>query len=551
MSSTGDLSEQRTAARARSALLAFVRHELLTPVNAILGFSEMLIEDAAALGREDVIPDLRKLHASGKLLLKLIGDVVDGAKLPDAHSLDLAAFAARVSHELRTPINAVIGYSELLTEDASALGDAFVADLLKIREAGQKLLALFDDLVNFPRADSSVSNEASPASHIAQEVVRALYVRDERIDEGATREGGRLLIVDDNKLNRDVLKGRLQRQGHSVEVAEGGEQAMRMLAGQQFDLLLLDIMMPGMNGLQVLQRLKSDDRLRAIPVIVVSALGEMDSIVRCIELGAEDYLPKPCDLVLLRARVAACLEQKRLRDKELIYLEQLRVEREKSERLLLNVLPRAIAERLREGPSFIAERFEEATVIFADLVGFTQWADGIAPDELVRQLNDLFSGFDRLTEHLGLEKIKTIGDCYMAAGGLPQPRPDHAETVAELALDMQDELRRFNRRCATSLDIRIGIHTGPVVAGIIGTRKFIYDLWGDTVNIASRMESHSVPGLIQVTGETYTRLREKYDLSRRGPIQVRGKGTMTTYFLTGRKTNPSPRVSAGLHTPPQ
>lgn len=535
MSHAEDPFKQRTAARTKSALFDLMGHELLTPINAILGFSEMLIEDAGALGRDDLVPDLRKLHASGKLLQTLISDVVDGAHLPNDHDLDLAAFAVRMNHELRTPLNAVIGYSEMLAEDASGLGDAFVGDLLKVHEAGLKLLALFDDIINFPRTDSYVPDEASLASHVAQEVVRAIYARDEPAAELAGLAAGRLLVVDDNKLNRDVLKRRLQRQGHAVEVAEGGEQALGMMAEQQFDLLLLDIMMPGMNGLQVLKRLKSDERLRAIPVIVISALREMDSIVRCIELGAEDYLPKPCDPVLLRARVETCLEQKRLRDQEQAYLEKLRAEREQSERLLLNVLPRAIAERLREGPTFIAERFEEVTVLFADITGFTEWSAGIAPDELVRQLNDLFSGFDRLTEQHGLEKIKTIGDCYMAAAGLPQLRPDHAEAVAELALDMQDELARFNELSGTSLNVRTGIHTGPVVAGIIGTRKFNYDLWGNTVNIASRMESHGVAGRIQVTEETHSRLREKYNFDCRGPIQVRGKGTMITYFLAGRK----------------
>lgn len=535
MSHPEDPFQQRTAARTKGALLDFIRHELLTPVNAILGFSEMLIEDAVALGRDDLVPDLRKLHASGKLLQTLIGEVVDGAHLPNDHDLGLTAFAARINRELRTPISLVIGYSEMLTEDASGLGDDFVGDLLKVREAGLKMLALFDDIINFPRMDSDAPNEPSGATHVAQEVVRAIYAREEPAAERAGREGGRLLVVDDNKLNRDVLKGRLQRHGHAVEVAEGGEQALGMLAEQQFDLLLLDIMMPGTNGLQVLERLKSDDRLRVIPVVVISALREMDSIVRCIELGAEDYLPKPCDPVLLRARVETCLEQKRLRDQEQAYLEQLRAEREKSERLLLNVLPQAIAERLREGPTFIAERFEEVTVLFADITGFTEWSAGIAPDELVRQLNELFSGFDRLTAQHGLEKIKTIGDCYMAAAGLPQLRPDHAEAVAELALDIKDELARFNEWSGASLNVRTGIHTGPVVAGIIGTRKFNYDLWGNTVNIASRMESHGVAGRIQVTEETHGRLREKYNFDCRGPIQVRGKGTMITYFLAGRK----------------
>jgi class 3 adenylate cyclase len=298
---------------------------------------------------------------------------------------------------------------------------------------------------------------------------------------------------------------------------------------------LLDIMMPGLNGYQVLERLKASPELRDIPVIMISALDEIDGIVRCIEMGAEDYLPKPFNPVILRARVEASLEKKRLRDREQAYLAQLRVEREKSERLLLNILPSAIAERLKEDQGVIAESFSEATILFSDVVGFTQMSALITPVELVYLLNEIFSSFDELATRHGLEKIKTIGDAYMVAAGLPERRADHAEAMAEMALDMQDALAAFNRARGTTLNIRTGINTGPVVAGIIGTSKFIYDLWGDAVNTASRMESHSTPGRIQVTAATFERLRHAYLFETRGTINIKGKGDMSTYFLLGRK----------------
>jgi class 3 adenylate cyclase len=294
-------------------------------------------------------------------------------------------------------------------------------------------------------------------------------------------------------------------------------------------------MMPGLNGYQVLERLKASPDLRDIPVIMISALDEIDGIVRCIEMGAEDYLPKPFNPVILRARVEASLEKKRLRDREQAYLAQLRVEREKSERLLLNILPSAIAERLKEDQGVIAESFTEATILFSDVVGFTQMSALITPVELVYLLNEIFSSFDELATRHGLEKIKTIGDAYMVAAGLPERRANHAEAMAEMALDMQDALAAFNRTRGTSLNIRTGINTGPVVAGIIGTSKFIYDLWGDAVNTASRMESHSAPGRIQVTASTFERLRHNYLFEERGLINIKGKGDMSTYFLLGRK----------------
>jgi PAS domain S-box-containing protein len=212
----------------------------------------------------------------------------------------------------------------------------------------------------------------------------------------------------------------------------------------------------------------------------------------------------------------------------------LRAEQEKSERLLLNVLPKAIADQLKQFQGSLAEQFDEATIMFADIVGFTPLSARMRPIELVSMLNQIFSTFDQLAEQHGLEKIKTIGDAYMVAGGLPRIQPAHAEAIAEMALDMQREIKRFHRDDGEPFRLRIGINTGPVVAGVIGLRKFIYDLWGDTVNVASRMESQGVAGGIQVTAATYQHLKDKYLFEERGVTFVKGKGEMTTYWLTGR-----------------
>src|SRR6266545_4758531 len=212
----------------------------------------------------------------------------------------------------------------------------------------------------------------------------------------------------------------------------------------------------------------------------------------------------------------------------------LAAEQQRSERLLLNVLPAPIAARLKQREDVIADGFPDVTVLFADLVDFTRRSQRIAPKQVVAILNDLFTTFDQLAERQGLEKIKTVGDAYMVAGGLPDPRPGHAGAVAEMALAIRDEVARHADPSGQPLQVRVGIDTGPVVAGVIGRHKFIYDLWGDTVNTASRMESHGVPGCIQVTARTYQRLKDGYRFERRGPIQVKGKGEMVTYFLLGR-----------------
>jgi adenylate cyclase len=216
-------------------------------------------------------------------------------------------------------------------------------------------------------------------------------------------------------------------------------------------------------------------------------------------------------------------------------LRALAAEQLKSERLLLNILPEPIAQRLKREENTIADSFAEVTVMFADLVGFTELATQTPAIELVEILNVIFSEFDQLADAHGLEKIKTIGDAYMVVGGLPQEKPNHAEAIAAMALDMQACISEFCKQTGKALSIRIGINTGPVIAGIIGTKKFIYDLWGDTVNVASRMESHGLPDSIQVTEATYERLKLEYLFEERGPIQIKGRGQMNCYLLKGKK----------------
>ncbi|MBL8608832.1 MAG: adenylate/guanylate cyclase domain-containing protein [Myxococcales bacterium] len=221
--------------------------------------------------------------------------------------------------------------------------------------------------------------------------------------------------------------------------------------------------------------------------------------------------------------------------------EQLRAieaERARSESLLLNVLPRRIADRLLADPGVIADRFDEATVLFSDIVGFTELSSRLPPDELVRRLDAVFSQFDRIADELSLEKIKTIGDAYMVAGGVPAPRADHVVSVCEMALRMRDRLAELAPTLGGELRVRIGVHTGALVGGVIGTKKFIYDVWGDTVNVASRMESHGTPGEIQVSEAVYEVAKDTFDFEPRGAITVKGKGEMQTYFLKGRRPRP-------------
>ena len=210
---------------------------------------------------------------------------------------------------------------------------------------------------------------------------------------------------------------------------------------------------------------------------------------------------------------------------------ELEKEQKKSEALLLNILPTAIAEQLKEQHQTIAETFNDTSILFADIVGFTILSEQISPEKLVALLNELFSMFDDLAEKHGLEKIKTIGDAYMIVAGLPTPRNDHAEAIAGIALDMRQTIAEYNAASDMSLQIRIGIHSGPVVAGVIGKKKFAYDLWGDAVNTAARMESHGIPNEIQVTQTTYNLLKDTCNFEERGLIEVKGKGSRLLHQL--------------------
>jgi len=360
-----------------------------------------------------------------------------------------------------------------------------------------------------------------------------------------TLRDAEVLVVDDSRMMRTVLRRSLTELGFTnvTEAVDGGD-AVGKMQEKSFDLVLLDMEMPVMTGLEVLTAMNVNPATRGVPVIVISGAEETERAVRCIEAGAEDYLTKPPNPTLLRARVTTSLEKKRLRDLDRLHLEQLQTEKElverekeKSEQLLLNILPRAIAGRLKGGEKAIANRHEIVTVMFADLCGFTALSRRTTPADLVSMLNDIFTTFDSIVERNGVEKIKTIGDCYMLVGGLPIHREDHAAVVADTALEMVGTLGEINRRHGTDLQMRVGIHTGPVVAGVIGKIKFTYDLWGDTVNVASRMESSGAPGKVHVSEQTEAELRGRYLFEDRGLVECKGLGAVKTFFLLGRVTD--------------
>ena len=346
-------------------------------------------------------------------------------------------------------------------------------------------------------------------------------------------EKPKVLVVDDEQTNLELL-GEIFEELYDTYLTAKSTTVMDIASKVQPDLILLDIMMPDLDGFEVCQQIKASDSTSDIPIIFLTGKGEPADEAKGFALGAVDYIAKPFSPSIVCARVKSQIELKKLRDQERTHLQVLQNEKVKSELLLTNVLPETVANRLKESPGIIAESYDEATVLFADLVGFTKMSERISASRLVEVLNDLFSTFDLLVEKYGLEKIKTIGDAYMAVNGVHSGmhRP---QAVAEAALAMVDEIEKFAKKYGEPLKVRIGIHTGPIMAGVIGHKRLVFDLWGDTVNTASRMESHSLPGSIQVSGSFYQRLQDDYDFEERGAIHVKGKGEMVTYFLLGKK----------------
>ncbi len=327
-------------------------------------------------------------------------------------------------------------------------------------------------------------------------------------------------MVDDNENNRDMLVRLLQRQGMETTTATNGREALELVRERSFDLMLLDIMMPVMDGFEVLQTIKADARLRELPVIVLSAIHEMDAIIRCIKMGADDYLPKPIDLTLLRARVGASVQKKRLRDRE--------------KQLLLNILPASIAEELTENGSVKPQHLNEVTILFTDFVKFSRLTKQLSAGDLVALLHVCFTEFDHIVTRRGLEKLKTIGDSYMLVGGLDQQRPSHAVDTVWSALEIIDAVRALELPEGVELEVRVGIHTGPVVAGVVGVHKFAFDVWGDAVNYSARLEASSQPNRINISSETLALVEGFFDCEYRGKILTKDLYEEDMYFVNGK-----------------
>jgi class 3 adenylate cyclase len=330
-----------------------------------------------------------------------------------------------------------------------------------------------------------------------------------------------ILIVDDNEDNRYTLRRRLTKEGfENLSEATNGEEALAFLGERPFDLVLLDIMMPVLDGYETLAKIKSDTRLRQIPIIMISALDEIDSVIRCIEAGAEDYLAKPFKPALLRARIHACLEKKRLRDQETDYLKRIEEERQRADELLHATLPAAAVHELKTTGEVRPRRFEGVTVLFTDIVGFTTYCDDLPPEKVAEHLQELVNAFEDIAAEHGLEKIKTIGDAIMLTAGLFQYVRDPVAAAIRCALAMIAAAPTLS----AGWHVHAGLHSGPVVAGVIGRQQYLFDLWGDTVNIAARIVDQAAPDTVLASDYAWRQVGERGQGTSLGIVELKGKG---------------------------
>jgi len=334
----------------------------------------------------------------------------------------------------------------------------------------------------------------------------------------------RILIVDDIEENLKVLSETLVEEGFYPLQAKNGERAIQIAKKAQPDLILLDIKMPDMDGFETIAILKSDPDTMDIPVIFISALNQIEDKVHGFKAGAVDYVSKPFQKEEVVARVGTHLKLRAAQ-------RAVEAEREKSDRLLLNILPASVADELKESGKSTPQSFPDVTILFSDMVNFTEKSFSLDPETLLGELNEIFTAFDQIMDAHGCERIKTIGDAYFATCGIPVRRDDHAFRMTEAAREMIGYLKKRNAEREIKWEMRVGIHSGPAIAGIVGTNKYLYDVFGDSVNTASRMESSSLPMRINVSGKTAAFIAGRIPLEERGALEVKGKGPMQMFFV--------------------
>ena len=510
--------------RARSA---YLRQELTAPAAALEEYARALLAAAKTTTDAEAVREAERIAERAQHFSRQVERITaPDAGLPEQGDRH---FWRAVRHDLRGVASFIIMACEEVREAAPAAVQAQIADdLARTLSTARRVIDLIEQVISFGR-------DAGGESSVPEAVRLMLAQLPYAVARGVPADAptGRVLVVDDNEFGRDLVARMLVNQGHAVEIVAGGLEAFERLddiSREPIDLVLLDVMMPGLSGPDVLVRLKTEPRTRDLPVIMVSALGEDDTLLACIAAGAEDYLTRPVRPELLRARITACLEKKRLRDREGEY--QARING------LVRAIfpPSAVAEWEQTGT--IAPRHHEMVgVLFLDVVGFTKFAERYRDDPapVIRLLQTLVEQFEVTAARHGVQKIKTIGDAFMGVVGLTGEPCNPALALLKCGLNFVEDAKAH----PAAWQVRVGIHVGPVVTGVLGRVQFSYDVWGHTVNAASRVESHGLPGRVSLSTEAWAMLGGAA-IGEPREVAARGLGLVTVWDFVG--WNPSEKT---------
>lgn len=510
--------------RVERAARGHVRHELRTPINGILGYAEMVLEEVDDPGMRR---DLERIREAGGELLSLIDRILGPDATEGGGSGDGQGIGERIRADLRTPVSAVIGYAEMTMETARERGrDDLVPDLERIRDAAQRLLALSEDIVEMagaaPRPGEDPGGALGTSSNLAREVLSKIRPLSAAGGRARIEGEGRVLVVDDNPVNRDLLTRGLARAGYMVAEAPDGAEALRLLQDQTFDVVLLDVIMPGMDGVETLRRIRAEERLQDVPVVMLSSLDEVDSVIRCMELGAEEYLVKPVPPAVLEARVGANVELRTMRDLGREYHDRLEADEAFIDRLLRRTVSSRFAAGVRNGGGATEVDLPYATALCC-LLETEAWTPGGGTRN--------FATLEELAEEAGVDMVRWRPGRFLAVAASSGEGGGHVAVVAALALDLAEVLRAG----PTDARFRIGLHSGPAFAGLLGEHRLAFEVWGEAVDLAEAVASGAPPRGIIVTPSVHGALRDAgYGFEARGIAEVTGGGQMRLHELVGR-----------------
>ncbi len=516
--------------RVRRAALAHVRHELRSPINAILGYSELILEEEPGPEME---PDLNRIIVAGSTLLGLVDRILNPAQLAGDITRELESYAEEVRVELRIPVNSVIGYAELLMEAEREAGrETFLSDLDRIRTSAQAMLADSGDIVSVALAapgptgtPEETLDALGVSSRLAESVLSSIALSGAGVRRGPDGEGS-LLVVDDNASSRELLARQLAGHGYIVDTAENGAEALERARLGSFDMILLDVIMPVMDGIETLRRLKGDENLRDIPVVMLSSLDETEGALRCLEMGAEEYLAKPVPSRLLEARIAANLAMRRLREHTRLLRERMQEDEALLDRLMGQAFPPAAAERLSAGTAY-RESVHQASVLVFRLDPRDASGEGAAERYLAR-LSDLCTAGEAQSSARGMDAFATQRDGFVVAVSGTADAPGDPQELGDLALSL---IGPGPGEGEGSWLPRAALHTGPIVAAIVGVQRPRFDLWGEAVETAGLLAGQADPGTVLVSPTARTLLSDSLSLESVGVTEVPGRGRMRLHAL--------------------